>query len=143
RARYSRPRPVRGEDAAHRNRAEQPAPRVPTTGTTGRSCRGDGATVRNAPRLPAIRGDMRAAVIEGPDSPPVVREMPAPAPGPGDDLIAVSSAALNPHDQVVAAGINFAAPYPYVTGIECVGRTENVRRVYVAPTNLPHRSPDP
>ena len=83
---------------------------------------------------------MRAAVIEGPDSPPVVREMPAPAPGPGDELIAVSSAALNPHDQVVAAGVNFAAPYPYVTGIECVGRTEDGRRVYVAPTRPPHGS---
>jgi len=61
-------------------------------------------------------------------------------PGPDEDLIAVSSAALNPHDQVVAAGINFAAPYPYVTGIECVGRTEDGRRVYVAPTNPPNGS---
>lgn len=61
-------------------------------------------------------------------------------PGPGEELITVSSAALNPHDQVVAAGINFAAPYPYVTGIECVGRTENGRRVYVAPTNPPNGS---
>ena len=83
---------------------------------------------------------MRAAVIAGPDSPPAVREVPAPVPGPGEDLIAVSSAALNPHDQVVAAGINFAAPYPYVTGIECVGRTEDGRRVYVAPTNPPNGS---
>jgi len=83
---------------------------------------------------------MRAAVIAGPDSPPAVREVPAPVPGPGEDLIAVSSAALNPHDQVVAAGINFAAPYPYVTGIECVGRTEDGRRVYVAPTSPPNGS---
>jgi NADPH:quinone reductase-like Zn-dependent oxidoreductase len=83
---------------------------------------------------------MRAAVIEGPDSPPAVREVPSPVPGPGEELIAVSSAALNPHDQVVAAGINFAAPYPYVTGIDCVGRMEDGRRVYVAPTNPPNGS---
>jgi len=61
-------------------------------------------------------------------------------PGPGEELITVSSAALNPHDQVVAAGINVAAPYPYVTGIEGVGRTEDGRRVYVAPTNPPNGS---
>ena len=61
-------------------------------------------------------------------------------PGPWEELITVSSAALNPHDQVVAAGINVAAPYPYVTGIEGVGRTEDGRRVYVAPTNPPNGS---
>lgn len=83
---------------------------------------------------------MRAAVIDGPGTPPEIREVPAPTPGPGEALIAVSSAALNPHDQVVAAGINFAAPYPYVTGIECVGRTEDGRRVYAAPTNPPNGS---
>ena len=66
--------------------------------------------------------------------------MPAPIPGAGEELIAISSAALNPHDQVVAAGINFAAPYPYVTGIECVGRTQDGRRVYVAPTSPPNGS---
>jgi NADPH2:quinone reductase len=83
---------------------------------------------------------MRAAVVDGPDSLPVVREVPCPLPGPGEELIAVSSAALNPHDQVVAAGINFAAPYPYVTGIEGVGRTEDGRRVYVAPAEPPNGS---
>jgi NADPH:quinone reductase len=83
---------------------------------------------------------MRAAVVDGPDSLPVVREVPAPVPGPGEELITVSSAALNPHDQVVAAGINFAAPYPYVTGIEGVGRTEDGRRVYVAPISPPNGS---
>lgn len=83
---------------------------------------------------------MRAAVIDGPGTPPEIREVPAPTPGPGEALIAVSSAALNPHDQVVAAGINFAAPYPYVTGIECVGLTEDGRRVYAAPTNPPNGS---
>lgn len=83
---------------------------------------------------------MRAAVVEGPDSFPAIRDVPSPVPGPGDEFITVSSAALNPHDQVVAAGINFAAPYPYVTGIECVGRTEDGRRVYVAPTSPPNGS---
>ena len=83
---------------------------------------------------------MRAAVVEGPESFPAIREVPSPVPRPGEELITVSSAALNPHDQVVAAGINFAAPYPYVTGIECVGRTEDGRRVYVAPTSPPNGS---
>lgn len=83
---------------------------------------------------------MRAAVVDGPDTPPAVREVPTPAPGPGEELIAISSAGLNPHDQVVAAGINWAAPYPYVSGIEGIGRTEDGRRVYVAPTDPPNGS---
>ncbi len=83
---------------------------------------------------------MRAAVIDGPDTPPAVRDVPTPVPGAGEELITVSSAALNPHDQVVAAGINFAVPYPYVTGIEGVGRTADGGRVYVAPTDPPHGS---
>lgn len=83
---------------------------------------------------------MRAAVIDGPDTPPAIREVPAPVPGAGDELISLSSAALNPHDQVVAAGINFAVPYPYVTGTEGVGQTTDGRRVYVGPTDPPHGS---
>ena len=83
---------------------------------------------------------MRAAVIDGPNTPPTVREVPVPVPGAGETLIAVSAAALNPHDQVVAAGINFAVPYPYVCGTEGVGLTEDGQRVYVAPTDPPHGS---
>jgi NADPH:quinone reductase len=83
---------------------------------------------------------MRAAVVDGPESPPAVRDVPSPVPGPGEELITVSSAALNPHDQVVAAGINFATPYPYVAGTEGVGRTADGRRVYVAPTDPPNGS---
>jgi len=83
---------------------------------------------------------MRAAVISGPDTPPDVRDVPVPEAGAERELIAVSSAALNPHDQVVAAGINFAVPYPYVTGTEGVGRTSEGQRVYVGPTDPPHGS---
>lgn len=83
---------------------------------------------------------MRAAVVDGTDTLPTIRELPAPVPGPDDELITVSAAALNPHDQVVAAGINFAVPYPYVTGTEGVGHTADGRRVYVGPTDPPHGS---
>jgi NADPH2:quinone reductase len=83
---------------------------------------------------------MRAAVVEGPVDPPVIRDVPLPHPGPGEMLVKISAAALNPHDQVVAAGINFAVPYPYVAGTEGVGRTADDRRVYVAPTDPPHGS---
>jgi len=83
---------------------------------------------------------MRAAVVEGPDDPPVIRDVPVPVAGPGDVLVTLSAAALNPHDQVVAAGINFAVPYPYVAGTEGVGRTADDQRVYVAPTDPPHGS---
>ena len=83
---------------------------------------------------------MRAAIVDGPDSPPILRDVPSPVPGPDDELITVSAAALNPHDQVVAAGINFVAPYPYVIGTEGVGHTADGRRVYAGPTAPPHGS---
>lgn len=81
---------------------------------------------------------MRAALIDGPDTGPRIRDIPIPEPGPNEELIALSAAALNPHDQVVAAGINFARPYPYVTGGEGVGQTRAGRRVYVGQQRPPH-----
>lgn len=67
-------------------------------------------------------------------------EEPVPTATPGHELIKVSAAALNPHDQVVAAGINFATPYPYIAGTEGVGHTAAGRRVYFGSAEPPHGS---
>src|SRR6185437_324874 len=51
-------------------------------------------------------------------------ERPAPASGTGETLLDVIAAALNPVDWRIAAGDFYAGnpPFPYVPGIELVGR---------------------
>ena len=65
---------------------------------------------------------MRAAVVSALGSPPGPADAPAPARRPGEALVAVSKAPLNPIEIRVAAG-RFArrAEPPYVPGLEGVG----------------------
>jgi NADPH2:quinone reductase len=83
---------------------------------------------------------MRAAVVEEAGAVPAVRTRPVPAPGPGEVLVEVAAAGLNPHDLVVAAGIRQAPPVPYVPGVEGVGRLADGTRVYFSPAPLPNGS---
>lgn len=83
---------------------------------------------------------MRAAVLEEAGGVPAVRTVARPVVGAGEVLVEVSSAALNPHDQVVAAGVRGAPPVPYVVGNEGVGRLPDGTRVYFGPVELPHGS---
>jgi NADPH2:quinone reductase len=83
---------------------------------------------------------MRAAVVEAQGAVPVVRQIERPVPGPGEVLVSVSAAGLNPHDQVVSTGVRGAPPVPYVTGTEGVGRLADGTRVYFGPVPLPHGS---
>jgi NADPH2:quinone reductase len=83
---------------------------------------------------------MRAAVVEEAGAAPAVRTRPVPTPGPGEVLVEVSAAGLNPHDLVVAAGIRQAPPVPYVPGVEGVGRLADGTRVYFSPAPLPNGS---
>ena len=80
---------------------------------------------------------MRAAIIEAADATPVVGLLPRPVPGPGEVLVKVLAAGLNPHDPIVAAGIRRPPPVPYVTGIEGVGQLTDGTRVYFSPAPLP------
>ena len=83
---------------------------------------------------------MRAAVIEEVNTEPVVSRVDRPVPGEGEVLIAVSAAALNPHDQVIAAGVRARPPVPYITGNEGVGRLPDGTRVYFGSVKLPQGS---
>jgi len=83
---------------------------------------------------------MRAAVVEEINTEPVVSRVGRPVPVEGEVLIAVSAAALNPHDQVVAAGIRTRPPVPYIIGTEGVGRLPDGTRVYFGPVTLPQGS---
>jgi NADPH:quinone reductase len=90
---------------------------------------------------PFVRtGRMRAAVIEAMNTAPVVSLVDRPDPGEDEVLVNVSSAGLNPTDLVASTGVRGNLPVPYVAGTEGVGHLEDGRRVYFAPTRLPHGS---
>ncbi|EQD60316.1 Alcohol dehydrogenase zinc-binding domain protein, partial [mine drainage metagenome] len=66
---------------------------------------------------------MRAAILEHFGEAPVLREMYEPVPGPGEALVEVGMAALNPVDLRVATGTFYGArpELPYVVGSEGMG----------------------
>ncbi|MGD9573306.1 MAG: zinc-binding alcohol dehydrogenase family protein [Thermoleophilia bacterium] len=66
---------------------------------------------------------MRALSIAEAGAAPVAADLPPPEPGPGDALVQVSRAAINPVDLAIASG-RFPLPVPsppYVPGAEVVG----------------------
>lgn len=83
---------------------------------------------------------MYAACVTAPGLAPVYAEMPAPTPGPGEVRVRVTAAALTQVARARASGRHYsaAAPYPFVAGVDGVGRLEDGRRVYFALPTPPH-----
>jgi NADPH:quinone reductase-like Zn-dependent oxidoreductase len=73
-----------------------------------------------------ISASMRAAVLHGHGQPPEYGRHPAPRRGPGQALIRVTAAPVNPLDVLCASGTSyFGAPtLPYVPGTQGVGVVE-------------------
>ena len=72
---------------------------------------------------------MKAAYLEAPGAPDVLRygDLPTPAPKAGEVLIRVAAAALNPIDVYIRAGtIPAKLPLPFVTGTDVAGTVEAV-----------------
>ena len=72
---------------------------------------------------------MRAAYIETTGGPEQVKvgELPTPVPAPGQALVRVAAAALNPIDMYVRAGtVAMPLPRPFVTGSDLAGTVEAV-----------------
>ena len=62
--------------------------------------------------------------------PPELQEVPEPQAGPGEQVVTVSRAAVNPLDVWVSAGtVAAAGPLPRTAGCEGAGVTEDGRRV--------------
>ena len=74
---------------------------------------------------------MRAAVIEAPGRPPAPADVPKPRRGPGEALVRVSAAALNPVELHIWNGHFFDGPprAPYVIGLEGIGVVEEGERL--------------
>lgn len=73
----------------------------------------------------------RAAVLREAGAPPVVTELPRPQPGPGEALVRVEAAALNPVELHISSGRFFDGPprFPYVPGVEGAGVVEAGERL--------------
>jgi NADPH2:quinone reductase len=70
---------------------------------------------------------MKAAYLESTGAPEVVRygDLPTPQPKPGEILVRVKAAALNPIDVYIRAGtITMALPLPFITGTDLAGTVE-------------------
>lgn len=74
---------------------------------------------------------MRAAVIDTPGELPAIQDVDAPEPGPGEVLVDVEAAALNPVELHIWRGTyrDGTPQTPYVPGVEGVGRTSDGTRV--------------
>ncbi len=83
---------------------------------------------------------MKAAVIRQFGSPPSWQEFPTPSPEPGELIVSVSAAAVNPLVLTRAAGAHYSAgsDLPFVAGVDGVGRTPDGRRVYFRAPRPPY-----
>jgi NADPH:quinone reductase len=74
---------------------------------------------------------VRAAVVEAPGRPPAAAEVPKPRRGPGEALVRVSAAALNPVELHIWNGHFFdgSPRAPYVIGLEGIGVVEEGDRL--------------
>ncbi|WP_321931613.1 quinone oxidoreductase family protein [Burkholderia cenocepacia] len=75
---------------------------------------------------------MKAAVVEGVGQRPVYTEFEPPSAMPGHSLIDVTASALSRIAQGRAAGTHYSSvgAYPFVVGVDGVGRLDDGRRVY-------------
>jgi NADPH:quinone reductase-like Zn-dependent oxidoreductase len=75
---------------------------------------------------------MKAAVVVEAGKKPVYGDFREPVAEPGERRIAVAAAALSPLARSRAAGAHYTSPtaYPYIAGVDGIGRLEDGRRVY-------------
>src|SRR5437899_40632 len=79
---------------------------------------------------------MKAAFLDAVGAPEALRygDLPTPNPKPGEILIKVATAALNPIDTYIRAGVvKMPLPLPFITGSDVAGTVEavgaNVKRL--------------
>lgn len=75
---------------------------------------------------------MKAAIVRGAGQTPVYGDFPEPAPAPDGHRIRVTAAAISPLVKSRASGAHYssAGTFPFVAGVDGVGRLDDGRRVY-------------
>jgi NADPH:quinone reductase-like Zn-dependent oxidoreductase len=83
---------------------------------------------------------MKAAIVQGPERTPVYADFPAPVPGEGERLVKVTAAALTQLARGRASGAHYSSSgaYPFVAGVDGVGRLEDGGRVYFLLPRAPY-----
>lgn len=83
---------------------------------------------------------MRAAVLTELGATPRLTEVGIPRPRPGEQLVEVDAAGMNPVDINISRGLAFSPPLPCTLGLEGIGRTADGRRVYFDSARQPFGS---
>ncbi len=85
---------------------------------------------------------MKAAIVLGAGQVPVYGDFEDPAPGAGENHITVTAAAISHVVKSRASGTHYSAShaFPFVVGIDGVGRLDDGRRVYFVMPRAPHGS---
>jgi NADPH:quinone reductase-like Zn-dependent oxidoreductase len=75
---------------------------------------------------------MKAAIVRAAGQTPVYGDFAEPTPGPGENPVTVTAAALSPLARGRAAGVHYSVSgaFPAVAGVDGVGRLDDGRRVY-------------
>ncbi len=83
---------------------------------------------------------MKAAIVQGPGQTPVYGDFAEPKPAPGENRIRVTAAALSPNVRGRASGAHYSAShqFPFVAGVDGVGRLDDGRRVYFLMPRAPY-----
>ena len=83
---------------------------------------------------------MKAALVQGPGRTPAYLDFAEPAPRLGEVRIRVAAAALSPLARGRASGAHYSATdaFPFVAGVDGVGRLDDGRRVYFGFPKAPH-----
>jgi NADPH:quinone reductase-like Zn-dependent oxidoreductase len=85
---------------------------------------------------------MKAAIVAQAGNTPVYSDFKEPVSSRGESRIAVSAAALSPVVKARVSGAHYSAPgdFPFVAGIDGVGRLDDGRRVYFILPKAPYGS---
>jgi NADPH:quinone reductase-like Zn-dependent oxidoreductase len=85
---------------------------------------------------------MKAAIVLHPNQPPVYADFETPVAAPGENSVTVTAAALSQVVRSRASGAHysFSGKYPFVVGVDGVGRLDDGCRVYFALPEAPYGS---
>ncbi|QKD00881.1 quinone oxidoreductase family protein [Mesorhizobium loti] len=85
---------------------------------------------------------MKAAIVSSAGQTPVYGDFPEPVPAPGETLVTVTAAAISHVVKSRASGSHYSSSgqFPFVVGIDGVGRLDDGRKVYFALPRAPNGS---
>jgi len=85
---------------------------------------------------------LKAAIVLGAGQTPVYGDFSEPVPSPGENRIAVTAAAISHVVKSRASGAHYSSSggFPFVAGIDGVGRLDDGRRVYFILPKAPYGS---